>query len=98
MPRERSRKRESQEKRKRATREPRVSLSSIAANSLQGPFITRSFALGPPVLAIRENDNVAAAFGNASVEGGSLAAILLAEEANARLKLMDNSRSFVGHL
>jgi len=53
------------------------------------------FALGPPVVAIEKNDDVAAAFGNSSVEGGSLATVFLADKADVWFKLADDFWSFV---
>ena len=60
----------------------------------RGYHVTQ-FILRPPIVAIEESDDFAAAFGNAVVEGGGLAAVWLAQDADLRLKFTQNFRGAV---
>jgi len=53
-------------------------------------------SLSPPVVAIEKRDDFAAAFRNAGIESGSLAAVLLSDQADARFEAADDFRCMVG--
>ena len=62
----------------------------------KSPSDAPQFSLCPPIIAVEKHDDLAAALGNAGVEGGGLAAVFLADQADARFELANDFRRAVG--
>jgi hypothetical protein len=56
---------------------------------------TPEFPLRPPIVAVEKDNDIAAAFRNASIECGGLAAVLFADQADTRFELTNDFRSAV---
>jgi len=62
----------------------------------ESPRDACELSLSPPVIAIEKRDDFAAASWNTGVESGSLASVLLSDQADARFEAADDFRCTVG--